>query len=304
MAMRSGSSELLLEQQQQLQLEQQEQELRIRKLKELAPQKKTPPKKHRTCKERAAFYATSTLAFFSVTAGASLLFLVPLYVDPAISTLASDFVDVPTICTTTRREDLTGLVNCSWSSCREGCTSDVFKCTHIFVSYVDSTNLTLPYYLQREFDNLLSTRYYDSFSTYSESMVGGSNLSMSAVMQLANNLTMLFEQQPQSEEATLLVNIKGCGYPPSVKCKNFTDVFGQEGAMFPCYFSKLNKTLVMTRYKRDDQVNLIVNFFLVPFVTCIIASFGLCIIHCDCRCKKERRRHRQQYRRPRIDNLR
>lgn len=73
-----------------------------------------------------------------MTAGSSLLFLVPLYVDPAISTLASNFVTKPVTCITTRKEELTGLANCSWSSCREGCTSDAYHCTHIFVTYNDT----------------------------------------------------------------------------------------------------------------------------------------------------------------------
>lgn len=73
-----------------------------------------------------------------MTAGSSLLFLVPLYVDPAISTLASNFVTKPVTCMTTKKEELTGLANCSWSSCREGCTSDAYHCTHIFVSYNDT----------------------------------------------------------------------------------------------------------------------------------------------------------------------
>ena len=28
-----------------------------------------------------------------------------------------------------------GLTNCTWSSCREGCTAEFFKCHHIRVSY-------------------------------------------------------------------------------------------------------------------------------------------------------------------------
>ena len=60
------------------------------------------------------------LKYLIFTAGASILFLVPLYVDPAVATLFSEFIERPTLCVTTRREDLTGLLNCSWSSCREG----------------------------------------------------------------------------------------------------------------------------------------------------------------------------------------
>lgn len=130
--MKSGTSEEEL-------LEEQQQELnRLKKLREAKDEETKKPfferqYSGRTIVEHTLFYTTATLVFFSVAAGTSILFLVPLYVDPAISTLASDFNENPTMCITTRREDLTGLLNCSWSSCREGCTSDVFKCVHIYV---------------------------------------------------------------------------------------------------------------------------------------------------------------------------
>lgn len=117
-----------------------ERELRRRKLLELGfgASRRRPPR--RTCRQRFNFYATSALAFVATSGGAALLFLVPLYVDPAISTLAADFSPEPVICTTSRRENLAGLFNCTWSSCREGCTSDVYSCTHIYVTYTPWSN--------------------------------------------------------------------------------------------------------------------------------------------------------------------
>lgn len=151
--------------------------------------------------------------------------------DPALSTLAGDFIERPTLCLTTRREDLTGLLNCTWSSCREGCTSDYFKCSHIFVSYIDvdkNQNFTYPYN-----------------ATYEE---------------LANFTTDI---EKSTIESVLQVNIKGCGCkcfilnralqyiynkmlcqlpdPPSVKCKNFTDTFGYEGNFHDFYSTTLSK---------------------------------------------------------------
>lgn len=289
--MRSGSSELLLEQQQQ--------ELRNRKLKELAPKKKNGQPKKRSWRERANFYATSTLAFFSVTAGASLLFLVPLYVDPAISTLVSDFIESPTWCTTTRREDVVGIMNCSWSSCREGCTSDLYRCTHIYVTFIEASNVTL----------------MPNLSTAISAAIPAATLHAQHLMLTAaatlNNMTDI----EHSEEAILLVNIKGCGYPPSVTCRNFSDLYGVEGAVFPCFYSRLNRTIVLTTYDRGDQVSMIINFFFVPFIITVISSVGLCVMHCDCSCQKERmhrqrqrererERERSFQRRPRIENLR
>lgn len=288
--MRSGSSELLLEQQQQ--------ELRNRKLKELAPKKKPPPVKPRSFRERASFYATSTLAFFSVTAGASLLFLLPLYVDPAISTLVSDFIDTPTWCKTIRRENVIGINNCSWSSCREGCTSDIYRCTHIYVTFLESTN-----------DTILSDLSMAISDAIPRAQLHAKKLMLSAAAELRNFTE--FDLTEPDNESILLVNIKGCGYPPSVTCSNFVDLYGTEDAVFPCYYSRLNRTVVLTSYNRNTQVSMIINFFFVPFIITVISSVGLCIMHCDCSCQKERS-HRQRQRdrerhfqrRPRMENLR
>lgn len=78
--------------------------------------------------------------------------------------------------------------------------------------------------------------------------------------------------------------------------KNFFSL----GAIYPCFYSRKNKTVVMTAYNRDTQVNTIIHFFIVPFIITIMSSVGICLIHCNCSCKKER----PKYRRPRVENLR
>lgn len=254
--MRSSSSELLLDQQE---------ELRKRKLKELTAAKKAARHSVKSCRQKARFYVTTMLAVFSMSAGSSLLFLVPLYVDPAISTLVANFVSEPVTCITSRKEDLTGLFNCTWSSCREGCTSDMYHCTHIYVRY--------------------------NASTISNTTTSNTSLSKSLSPKLAE------------DEAVLLVNIKGCGYPPDVKCSNFTNLYGVEGTEFPCYHSRENRTVVLTHYDRDEQVAIIIHYFAVPFVITLATSTALCVMHCDCRCRAAARSKRDS-RRPRIQELR
>lgn len=61
-----------------------------------------------------------TTAILSVFA---FLFLIPFVVDPAISTIVADYDPVPVTCIVTEHTRGEGLRNCSWSSCREGCTS-------------------------------------------------------------------------------------------------------------------------------------------------------------------------------------
>lgn len=271
--MRSSSSELLLDQQQ---------ELRKRKLLELAQPKKKVPK--RTCRERIWFYTTSFLAMTAVGGGSALLFLVPLYVDPAISTLAADFVSEPVKCVTTRREALSGIFNCTWSSCREGCTSDMYSCTHIYVMYS-----TAPYYTKN------STLMQDSDNDSNSSSTVLSSAIQTTTPQSGENFT---------EEAVLLVNIKGCGYPPEVDCENFTTIYGRENAEFPCYYSRGNRTVVLIHYNREEHVQVIIHYFAVPFIVTLATSIVLCVMHCDCRCGTDRSRRRRHTRRCAVEDAR
>ncbi|KAL6254461.1 hypothetical protein P5V15_014512 [Pogonomyrmex californicus] len=255
-----------------------ERELRRRKLLELGfgASRRRPPR--RTCRQRFNFYATSALAFVATSGGAALLFLVPLYVDPAISTLAADFSPEPVICTTSRREDLAGLFNCTWSSCREGCTSDVYKCTHIYVTYTPWSNASM------------------------KNDTGGRN-NTTANITTTTLSTVTAVSSPGDVEAVLLVNIKGCGYPPVVDCVNFTRELGYEGARFPCHYSRVNGSIVMANYNREAQVATIMHFFAAPFVVTLATSVALCVMHCDCRCTPPPRHPPRGMRRSRGNDL-
>ncbi|XP_065340601.1 protein tipE [Cloeon dipterum] len=216
--MHGSSSELLLD--------------RARKAPEALP---PPPGAGHVCLKRLKFYVTSALAMTVSGGFAALLFLVPLYVDPAVSTLMSDFDPEPVTCETSQVEYLAGIGNCSWSSCREGCTSDLYRCTHVSVFYTPNQN------------------HSDQLRV----------------------------------EATLLVNIKGCGYPPEVQCSRFWDLYAREGAKFDCHYSRRNASLVMPSYNREEHVDTILHYFLVPFAVTTVASIGLCVLHCDCRCSRK-----------------
>ncbi len=63
------------------------------------------------------------------------LFLVPFILDPAISTLMHDFVDDPVTCKVSQVEVKHGKSKCLWSSCREGCTVELFVCWQVRVIY-------------------------------------------------------------------------------------------------------------------------------------------------------------------------
>lgn len=85
--------------------------------------------------ETAKFYTSlclGTTAFISVFA---FLFLIPFVVDPAITSLMADYDPEPVICVATTHVYAEGISNCSWSSCREGCTREATRCHQIYVNY-------------------------------------------------------------------------------------------------------------------------------------------------------------------------
>lgn len=129
------------------------------------------------------FYLLGTTAILSVFA---FLFLIPFVVDPAISTIVADYDPVPVTCTTTDHVYATSLTNCSWASCREGCTSTPVKCHQILVNYSRipffEWKMTSPKELELVEWDVMDTR--------------------------------------------LLINTEGCGYPPKVNCTIFAREYG------------------------------------------------------------------------------
>lgn len=89
-------------------------------------------------RENVLFYVT---AFFCLVAIFSLfifLFLVPFFIEPALATIYMEFNPQPVMCKTIEATFHRGLSNCQWSSCREGCTKEVYECWHIRVKYLSS----------------------------------------------------------------------------------------------------------------------------------------------------------------------
>ncbi|XP_012280477.1 protein tipE [Orussus abietinus] len=85
--------------------------------------------------EKAKFYTSLCLGTTAILAVFAFLFLIPFVVEPAISTILADFSPHPVACVTTEHVYAEGLKNCSWSSCREGCTSAALRCHQIRVNY-------------------------------------------------------------------------------------------------------------------------------------------------------------------------
>lgn len=97
-------------------------------------------------REQVKFYVSLLLGVVASICVFALLFLIPLVVEPSISTLLADFDPEAAICVTIDYTYATGLSKCGrWSSCREGCTSTPSQCHQIYVSYRKaSTKLGFP----------------------------------------------------------------------------------------------------------------------------------------------------------------
>jgi len=101
----------------------------------LSPNPPPEPEKM-TLKEQIKFYVSLTLGILASLCVFALLFLIPLVVEPSISTLLADFDPEPATCVTIDSNLVTGLTKCgTFSSCREGCTSTPSQCYQIYVSY-------------------------------------------------------------------------------------------------------------------------------------------------------------------------
>ncbi|XP_063224225.1 protein tipE [Bacillus rossius redtenbacheri] len=88
-----------------------------------------------TLMEKAKFYTSLCLGTTAILSVFGFLFLIPFVVDPAITSIMADFEPRPVTCVTVSHVYAEGLRNCSWASCREGCTSAALRCHQILVNY-------------------------------------------------------------------------------------------------------------------------------------------------------------------------
>ena len=83
--------------------------------------------------EKFKYFTSLILGTLCIVCIFAFLFLVPFVLDPAISTLLHRFVDKPVTCRVSQVNIRHGskATNCKWSSCREGCTADIFVCYQV-----------------------------------------------------------------------------------------------------------------------------------------------------------------------------
>ena len=233
-------------------------------------------------RENVLFYLT---AFFCLVAVFSLfifLFLVPFFIEPALATIYMEFDPQPVICETTEATFHRGLSNCQWSSCREGCTKEVYECWHIRVRYRSSVPVgdadarsvrdqivqhksSMSYSPLNEQKSVKSSLYSNQKGqSFPMSPNNGFGMAIPSVSSYDDRIQSVLPEEDDTEkeyaladeggeglhvhEARLQPNVKGCGYPPDVECNNtFASTYGILGANFSCYYSLIDPTLAITQ---------------------------------------------------------
>lgn len=99
----------------------------------------------RTLKQKLIFYTTAFFVLLGTFSLFSFLFLVPFVIEPAFQTIFMEFDENRAQCFTEETIVKAGTRNCTWTSCREGCTRDIYTCTQIYVNYKRFANGTNPY---------------------------------------------------------------------------------------------------------------------------------------------------------------
>lgn len=206
------------------------------------------------------------------------LFLVPFVLDPAISTMMHEFVETPVHCKLTDYSLRYGRQNCSWASCKEGCTAQIFKCHQLRVTYTPL----------RQFEN--NTLIEDiptkdwAYLRRTDKPVDdkGERLLDKDLVPIENIV----------DDTPLLINIKGCGYPPETNCDNYAEKYANisdAGETFPCFYSKMNPWIVLSHYDRGETISNILFAILIPnvlFVLSLIVLVYWYCPYCQARCRK------------------
>lgn len=252
-----------------------------------------------TWQEKLLFYTTAFFILLGTFSLFAFLFLVPFVIDPAFTTIFMEFDETPALCVTVGLETKKGASNCTWASCREGCTKEVYECTQIFVNYKRGAP-----FINDELDDTIATTIatVDTFYDYQED---GSRQARAARddSYLDNDLlddaisnesagvdddysldaTPTGLQGNGSEwyytSAKLFPNVKGCGYPPILNCSIFIKKYKDIGTNFTCYYSKIDPGLVISDLDMWQVYMNLVYAMAIPIPSFIISVIYLTIAY-------------------------
>ncbi|KAI5644793.1 na+ channel auxiliary subunit tipE domain-containing protein [Phthorimaea operculella] len=228
--------------------------------------------------EKLLFYTTASFVLLATFSLFAFLFLVPFVIEPAFTTIFMQFDPVGALCVTANVKHLVGVSNCSWASCREGCTKDLFDCTQIRVNYKlgNATNITLDYDdegLVRAERSLRKDYDYENYEasvdkSYSE--MEESEMPDAIPTGLQGN-----DSEWYFTGARLFPNVKGCGYPPILNCTIFHGKYRPIGNNYTCYYSRVDPGLVITELDMWQNTLNLVYAMAIPIPSFIISVIYL-----------------------------
>ncbi|KAH8305038.1 protein tipE isoform X1 [Drosophila kikkawai] len=199
-----------------------------------------------TLLEKAKFYTSVCLGTTAILSVFTFLFLIPFVVDPAISTIIADYDPVPVTCIVIDHIYAEGIKNCSWSSCREGCTSSLTKCHQLFVNYT-----RIPFSEWERNPRDLDTVNWDV--SYTKFLINSEGCGY-----------------PPTTNCSVFARQYG---------------FSHIGEPFPCYYSRAYPEVVIGRYSWENNLYHLILSLIIPNVLFAISIGVLSYWYCPC-CEK------------------
>ncbi|CAH0596189.1 unnamed protein product [Chrysodeixis includens] len=230
-----------------------------------------------TFAEKLLFYTTATFVLLGTFSLFAFLFLVPFVIEPAFTTIFMQFDPVPALCVTTGVKHLVGASNCSWASCREGCTKDLFECTQIRVNYklgiypnVTPTDMDNLIRIERALRKDYEYENYEVTADKSYPDMAEEDLPEAIPTGLQGN-----DSEWYFTGARLFPNVKGCGYPPILNCTVFYAKHKPIGNNYTCYYSRVDPGLVITELDMWQNTLNLVYAMAIPIPSFIISVIYL-----------------------------
>ncbi|XP_054271079.1 protein tipE isoform X2 [Macrosteles quadrilineatus] len=228
-------------------------------------------KKEQTAAEKLLFYITASFVLLGTFSLFAFLFLVPFVIEPAITTIVMEFSETPALCVTSEIIWNRGASNCSWTSCKEGCTKEVYECTQIRVNYKVTTPEPLPSTAPRREERAI--REYDYPDIYSPVDEDLPPEPPSPTGLMGNTSEWYYIG------AKLFPNVKGCGYPPSLNCSVWYKTHLGLGTNYSCYYSRIDPGLVISDLDMNQVYMNLVYATAIPIPSFIVSVIYLTIAY-------------------------
>ncbi|XP_012265902.2 protein tipE isoform X1 [Athalia rosae] len=267
-------------------------------------------KEEQTFLQKLLFYTTAFFILLGTFSLFAFLFLVPFVIDPAFTTIFMQFETRPAECVTIDVESRRGASNCSWTSCREGCTKELYDCTQIRVNYKLPINTTTETDKDEEDDDdEEDRRRLDGEGRAGGGVEGDEDAKRRNRQRFSRALREYDYREELNEEfddedeedaelsrpfptglmgndsewyftgAKLFPNVKGCGYPPMLNCSVFYRQYAIIGHNFSCYYSKVDPGIVISDLDMWQVYMNLVYAMAIPIPSFIISVIYLTIAY-------------------------